>query len=231
MPPEKKYIRPTNSEPPNTQDDSASVVSETSTIHRAGRQSWRDRTRLRRPETPPHLPTMAQLPTVRPAVLATSRKGLLLQQAEIVRGLAALGTDPRVHQDPDDTLGGCRGTWGVDVSLGQGTRRGTTANYAVVIGRVSVSVVRVEVGDGERKVDDGERRVGDGGCQGCYDVNDTWSLCLIGMRAEGKWWWKPVNWLNKDQQVTKGEDELQGCPQKWSAGWRQQPVHLVRSRF
>ncbi|EIW70834.1 hypothetical protein TREMEDRAFT_61340 [Tremella mesenterica DSM 1558] len=55
--------------------------------------------------------------------------------------------------------------WGVDVSLRQGTRRGTTANFAVL-----VSVVRVEVGGGERKVGDGERRVGDGGCQGCYDV-------------------------------------------------------------
>ncbi|EIW73010.1 hypothetical protein TREMEDRAFT_59172 [Tremella mesenterica DSM 1558] len=65
-------------------------------------------------------------------------------------------------------------TWGVNVSPGQGTRRGTTANYAVVIRQVisdkSVSVVQVEVGDGERKVGDGERRVGDGGCQGCYDV-------------------------------------------------------------
>ncbi|EIW70177.1 hypothetical protein TREMEDRAFT_61941 [Tremella mesenterica DSM 1558] len=60
--------------------------------------------------------------------------------------------------------------WGVEVSLGQGTRRGTTANYGVVIGRVSVSVVRVEVGDDERKVGDGKRRVGDGGCQGCYEV-------------------------------------------------------------
>ncbi|RXK36765.1 hypothetical protein M231_06000 [Tremella mesenterica] len=31
--------------------------------------------------------------------------------------------------------------WGVDVSLGQGTRRGTTANYAVVIGRVYVELL------------------------------------------------------------------------------------------
>ncbi|EIW67315.1 hypothetical protein TREMEDRAFT_64564 [Tremella mesenterica DSM 1558] len=90
------------------------------------------------------------------------RENDLIDPMDLIVGIQE---DEEVEEVREELLG-C----GVDVSLGQGTRRGTTANYAVVIGRVSVSVVRVEVGDDERKVGDEERRVGDGGCQGCYDV-------------------------------------------------------------